>query len=409
MTTDPLPVTRLWTRSFGAYLASLAGAALSDALLFVALPFLVLGLGGDARTLGTVAMLGALPRFLGPVIGTLADRWPLKLPLAASGLLRMALAGLVGGLALSGGLQLWMLYLLAPLNAVLALFVFAAGNVLVPLIVPKAKLPRANSLLQAAMMGLPLVGFGLAGALIGALGAAQTVLMAAPGFVLLPLATLLIRFPPTERGAQANTMLQDILEAARFLRRAGPLAFIVVTSLLLNASLSLLNVVMPVLMERGGHGAQGYGLFEAVVSGGTLLGILAVSVVANRVRPQFQISLAQALMASGFAVLALGAFHWLLGGGALLGFGLGFTEVAAITLLQLAVPDGMRGKVLGLVFSANAVGLSAGAYLSGELLARLPTSVIFVIGAAVIAAACLFWTAINLAQRERLERLMAAS
>jgi MFS family permease len=393
------------SRDFRLYWVGVAASALGDAFVFVALPFLVLEVSGSSTALATTVMLGALPRFVGPLIGAFADRWPLRRPLVATGLLRFLLFGILGLLAVRGQLSLPLIYLAAPLNGLLTIFVFSAGNVLVPHLVPRARLGQANSLMQAAVMGVPLLGLGVAGALVAAVGPGLNVALSAPFFAVLVVVSSRMRFPERAAGEGSPNLFSDVVQGAALLFRSGPLAFLLLASLALNAALSLLNVAMPVLMERLGKGAAGYGLFQTALSVGMLTGILAVN-AAHRLKPQYGVGLAQGVMALGFAVLAGGSFAWFLGGGVVLGFGLGFTEVAAVTLLQLAVPDGMRGKVLGLVLSTNALGLMGGAWLSGRLVEGVDASVLFTVSAGVVLVMGMVWTALNLSNREWLQKRM---
>jgi MFS family permease len=400
---------KLWNRSFLAYWLGIALTALGDAFLFVALPFLVLEMTGSATTLANVVLLGTLPRFLGPVTGALADRLHLRLPLIAISLARAAIFAVIGLLALGDTLPIWLISLAAPLNGLLTSFVFAAGMVLVPNLVPREQLARANSMSQAAMMGLPLLGLGLAGALVGSVGVGFTILLATPCLLALALAALFIRFPATASRATRLDVVSDMAAACRYLLASGPLAFLLVMSLVLNLALNLLNVTAPVVMERIGRGAPGYGLFESALSAGILVGIVAVSLLARFVAPRFQISVAQLLMAAGFFLLTLGGFDLYLAGALVLGLGLGFSEVAAVTLLQLAVPDGMRGKVLGIIFTANALGLTLGAWLAGILIESVPVSRIYAavsVGVLVLTAA---WTLLHVRGRETLDRLVRAN
>jgi MFS family permease len=400
---------RFWNRDFLAFWLGIGSTALGDAFLFVALPFLVLELTDSARALATVVLLGTLPRFIGPVTGALADRLHLRLPLIVISLVRAGLFAALGLLAMAEVLPVWLVYAAAPVNGLLTSFTFAAGMVLVPKLVPREELARANSLMQAALMGVPLLGLGLAGALVAASGTGMTILLASPCLLALAVASVAMRFPEVVAPASDVRLLSDLADAARYLFRSGPLDFLLVMSLVLNSAFNLLNVTMPVVMERIGRGAQGYGLFESAVSAGILLGILAVSLLAKALAPRYQISLALVLMSAGFAVLSLGGWVVYLAGGLVLGIGLGFSEVAAMTLLQLAVPDGMRGKVLGIVFTANALGLAIGAWLAGLLIELVNVAPIFASAALVVITVAGLWTLLHVVRREALDRLIEAS
>ncbi len=385
---------RLFNRDFTAYWLGIAVSAIGDALGFIAMPFLVLGLGGSGADLATVMLLASLPRFGGPFLGALADRLPLRLPLLTGALARALLTAAVAGLALTGALPLWMLYLAAPLNGLVTIFTFAAGNVVLPRIVPAERLAQANALMQAATMGIPMVGLGAGGALVATVGAPATLALATPCLLALAVAALVVRFPAgPEEGS--TPFLTDLAGGVRFLAGRPPLQILLVATLVLNAALNLLNVLMPLAMERAHHGARGYGLFEALISAGTLIGIVAVTALVQRVPTRHLVTVSQTVVAIGFALLATGTLPRLLGGGVVIGMGLGLGEVASITLLQIIVPDGLRGKVLGLVLPANALGLTLGAAVAGAV-APLPSyaNALLAAGAALLLLAAA-WAALS--------------
>ncbi len=384
---------RLFNRDFVAYWLGIAVSAVGDALTFVAMPFLVLALGGSGTQLASVTLLGSLPRFAGPLLGALADRLPLRIPLLAGALTRAAATGVVAVLALQGALPLWALYLAAPLNGIVTMFTFAAGNVALPRLVPEERLAQANALMQAAVMGLPMVGMGAGGALVAVLGAPATLALAVPCLALLGPAALLVRFPAGPDAAR-QSLLGDLLAGVRFIGQRPPLLVVLLSTLVLNAGLNLLNVVMPLTMERSGAGARGYGLFESLVSLGTLLGILLITTALRRLPARHLVALSLSLVAAGFGVLAGGSLLRMWGGGAVIGTGLGMGEVASLTLLQLIVPDGLRGKVMGVVLPANALGLTIGAAVAGAVATSSdPSPALLGAGAAVLLLA-LAWLAI---------------
>src|SRR5690625_3680442 len=204
---------RLWTRDFLAYWLGIALGALGDAFVLVALPYLVLEITGSPGALATVVLLGAIPRFLSPVTGAIADKIHLRLPVIVGALLRAGLFAGLALLALAGLLPAWTIYAAAPFNALLMSFTAAAGMVLLPSVVHRSQLQRANGFLQGAMMGVPLLGLGAAGALVGFLGTAPTLLIASPALLALGLAALFIRFPQPEPGRGVKAVAADLAGA----------------------------------------------------------------------------------------------------------------------------------------------------------------------------------------------------
>lgn len=95
----------------------------------------------------------------------------------------------------------------------------------------------------------------------------------------------------------------------------------------------------------------------------------------------------------------------LLIGAVLLGLGIGAGEVSAVTLLQLAVPDGMRGKILGLIITANAIGYSIGAWIAGRSVEAQAVGTLLTGATACVAALALTWLIIQARGSKTLDAL----
>src|SRR3954466_2003662 len=149
----------------------------------VAQDWLVLRLtDGSGTALGITTGLQFLPvLLLSPYAGVIADRFP-KRRLLQLTQLTMALASLVlGVLAVTGGAQVWQVYLIAFLFGIGSAFDAPARQSFVSEMVGPDDLTNAVGLNSAAFNTARLVGPGLAGLLIGLLGGGAT----ASGWVIL--------------------------------------------------------------------------------------------------------------------------------------------------------------------------------------------------------------------------------
>ena len=375
-------------RAFLTFWSGVALTAIADGLAFVALPFIVLGARLDMpgeTALGLVVLAGSLPRFFAPFMGALVDRWPLKAALAATGVLRALVVLGIAALAAGGRLSLALVMTANALNGLLSIFAYTAASVTVPTLVPRASLARANGLMTAATMGLPLVGYGLAGALVASRGPAFTVAVAATGGLSLCASVLLTSFPARDT-ATSTGIVRDLLEGLRLLAADGQLLVLGVLSLLLNATLATVNVLAPTIMVRLGRGAAGYGLFESLISGAALAGIALVAVLGPRLNGRLGITLGNLTLLAGIALITPATYPAMLGSAVLSGLGLGVLEVTSITLLQQIVPDNLRGRLLGASMGFGALGLTLGSSLAATLAPRAPLAA-FTIGLTLITLA----------------------
>ncbi|GAA5513781.1 hypothetical protein Dcar01_02528 [Deinococcus carri] len=364
------PAAARLPRAFWTYWAGVTLTALGDAAVYVALPFLALaahpaGTGG-AGAVGAVVLAGSLPRFLAPLLGALADRLAPRGLLGFSAGVRALAVAAVGVLAAHGTLPLAALLALAFLNGLLSTLAYATGGALVPRLVAPEGLARANSLNSGALMGAPLVGYGLGGGLIHLLGAGGTLLASAPLILGLALAALAL---PTLPGAAAGGRvrpLTDLRAGLTVIRRSPLLLALLGMSFALNVAMNVMNVRAPLHMTTSGQGAPDYAVFEMLISGGVLVGIVLVTPLAAR-------RSLDALIGAGRWVLVLGTLGFVFtpvavwwGAAAVFGLGLGLLEVAATTRSQQLVPTEMRGRVVGALMGVNAFGLTLGAALAAR-------------------------------------------
>ncbi|MEM4847872.1 MAG: MFS transporter [Thermosphaera sp.] len=392
---QPLPPLR--NVSFLSYWLGQTFTALGDALIFVALPFVVFEITGgeNVQVLALALVFGTIPRFAGVFVGSLVDRLPLRLLLQFGSLFRALVFGMLAVLLVQDLANPTLIYVLAFLNGSLAIFVQTTGNVLVPQLVDRAFLPRANSLMQIAVTGVPLLGYGLAGIAVATIGTVATLFIAAACFTVLPLMGFAIRFPRFESSGP-RSILQDVSDGITLLFRQQQLLLATLTAVVLNAEVRLLSVLIPGAMANLDWGARGYGLFQSLFSGGVLLGLVLTSTLLAR------LSLVGRLInALGFATLSYLLFavgeHALLffAGALLLGTCSGIGSVVVITMFQFIIRKEKLGRVLGVFDSFNAFGFTLGPLLTGWLITFLSDRQIYSLCAALLIALGLMFLSVR--------------
>jgi MFS family permease len=126
---------------------------------------------GRATPFALTVLFSSLPRvLLSPIAGSLADRWNRRMImiLADTGSALVSLGAVF--LVFTGRLEIWHVYLIAPLGSVFGAFQAPAYMASITMLVPKKNLARANGLVQTARAMETLVAPLLAGALLSAVG-----------------------------------------------------------------------------------------------------------------------------------------------------------------------------------------------------------------------------------------------
>jgi MFS family permease len=328
--------------------------------------WLVLLLTGSAERLGLVVALQFLPALLFSLpAGVLADRYPKRnlLLLTQGGMMLLAL--LMAFLILTGlvryGHVLAFAFLYGALNAMdlpvrQSFTVELAG---------KERYPGAIALNSFGFNLSRLLGPALSGLLIALYGVGVAYLANALSF--LPLILVLLRLPPGPGGEGGEgRWWREAWEGVGFVL-AHPLVRRVV-GLVLFASLLGMNfqTLVPAYARLVlGLSATGYGFLVSSVGLGALLAALVMAFT-GRPKP--------ARLLLGVFALALAHLGLFLPYPPLVplflavgGFGMISVLINANTLVQLAVPDRLRGRVMA-VYSLVMLGTGPlGAYLTGLL------------------------------------------
>jgi MFS family permease len=356
----------------------------------IAAAWLVLQLTHSPVAVGVLMLCQFLPAtVLGLFGGVLVDRLDVRRTVIATQAASMAFAAALAGLTLGGAVAVWHVYLLAGLRGVSLVLDHPARQALTFELVGRRELPNAVALNSSLFNGARVIGPALGGAVIAASGPGVCFLLNAVSFLAVLVSLRQIRpgeLFPLDRGEERPTFVRGMREAFAFLHRV-PLAAVVLAVVLFVTTLSFnFNVLLPVLAKRTLEEGPGvFGVVTACFGAGALLGALASAAI-SRASPRLFLA---GTGAFGLAELALAPQTTFAAVGPLLFLtGLAFTlwTSNANATLQLAAPDHLRGRVMGLYYVAfNGAG-PAGGVLAGWLAATGGTALAFgVAGSAALA------------------------
>lgn len=331
--------------------ASAVASNLADGIFWVSLPLIAITLTTEPALVAGVAIAAELPwLFFVLFAGAIADRVDRRAAMRNVQLARVAVVALLLLLAAAGSLELWMLYAAALGLGIAETFFDTAGMSIMPNLVPRQLLDRANSRLYAAeltaneLVGPPLGGLlvalsvpvALAGSMVGYALAAVGLTLVAGSFK-----------PPPRPGS--SSMLSDIREGMVFLWRTPVLrtmAIIVAGFHFADAAVFAVIVLFVVAPGPMGLDEVGYGLLMASFAVGGLAGSLLVEPVERRLgraRVILLVVLASALVmaiplvtaepvpvALGLAVLGVVTMMW---------------NVITVSLRQRITPDHLLGRL----------------------------------------------------------------
>jgi MFS family permease len=321
-------------------------AFLGSQLTVVAVPLQVYLLTRSSLAVGLVGLAQLGPLLVCSLLGgAVVDAVDRRVLLVWVQLARGALGvGLVAN-ALRPQPLLWPLYALTAAGAGLQAVDAPARTAAIPALVRRELLPAAAALHQILMQVGLVAGPALAGLLVGQAGLAAAYAIEVATFAAASLLALALRpLPPGEGAARAG--IASVREGLRFLRgrRALQGTFLID----LNAMVfGMPRALFPALGTGLFHGGPGtVGLLYAAPGAGALLGALTAGWVAGVRRQGRAVLLAVTVW--GAAITVFGLVSWLPLALALLAVAGAADVVSAVfrnTILQLTVPDGLRGRL----------------------------------------------------------------
>ncbi len=352
--------------------------------------WLVLELTHSAFQLGLVGALQSLPVLLFSLVGgVLADRWPKRRVLLWTRSAAMVQALLLWALIATGTVQLWHVYVLALLLGLTNCLGRPTGQAFVVELVGRADLPNAMALNSSLSNLTRIVGPGLGGVIIAAGGVATLFLLNALSFIAVIVGLALIKSRElhaqaprhTDAGARQTTW-QSLREGVAYVWNTPAVSLVILVAGLVLLFGSNFDVVLPFFATDVLHvGARGFGFLSAAAGAGSLIASLWLAW--SNGRPTVRRVLIGALVFGVLeAVFAVSRVYPL---SLALIASVGAAEIAfatvAMTMLQTAAPDHLRGRVMSVCILFFDGSLPLGYLLMGWLSGRYGASVALLSGA----------------------------
>ena len=357
---------KLWTAS--------TVSNLGDGVTLAAGPLLAASLTRDPVLVAGIVFAQRVPWLLFSLLsGALVDRLDRRRVMVAADFSSSFLMGFLGLAVLSGFASIPLMYaVFFLLGTAETMFVNASLSVL-PAVVPREKLSRANGRLFGAKMvanqlaGPPLGGFLFAAAVsvpflldAGSFAAAAALLLTLRGG---------FRVEKQQDNESPTTLRAEISEGVRWLFQHRLLRTLALALGVMNLTLSaVLSIMVLYAQDRLGLGPVGYGLLLSSIAVGGVFGSLAAERVISWLGPGTAMRIGLVIEASTHLILAL-ARDEIFAGAILVLFGFHSIvwSVITVSLRQQVVPERLLGRVNSAYLLFSIGSLSVGALLGGVL------------------------------------------
>jgi MFS family permease len=368
---------------FGGQLISLIGTWMQT----VAQSWLVYKLTGSGLLLGAVGFSSQIPVFLvAPLGGITADRMNRQRVVIATQTASMILAFILAALTLTHVVQVWHIFVLAALLGVVNAFDIPGRQSFLVDMVGKDDLMNAIALNSSMFNGARVIGPAIAGVLVARLGEGWCFFANGVSYIAVIVGLMLMNVQSPVRAIGASPF-EHVKEGFRFVNETAPIRALLLLLGVVSATGMPYVVLMPIFADKilhgggqglatliGSHdlGAVRLGILMGAAGVGALLGALTLAVrsgvkglskLVTRCCAGFGLSLMLFSFSKSFWLSVLMLLP--------VGYFIMLQMASSNTLIQVMVPDALRGRVMA-VYSMMFMGMAPlGSLMGGALADRL--------------------------------------
>lgn len=349
----------------------LTGTLFSNAAQWIqqiTLNWLIYDMTGSGTMLGAINLVRSFASLgMIPVAGFLIDRVNHRVLMVMTNCCLFVMTLVMGLLLLFGYPRIWYLFVFAFLGGLTQAIDQNLRQVVVFDLVPRLLIPNAVAIIQTGWSLMRSFGPGIGGFLILWLGPGGNFLVQAGAYVLIASTIIRIQFPERKWEVRSSP-LENILEGIRYVAGGRVTRVFMFTGLVLPIFIIPIFIILPPVYAVDVFGDEsgkilGF-LMASVGVGGIFGGVVTASL--GQLERRGLVQLASLLLLSLTLIwFALSRALWV----ALLFLALsGFFEMIFLTtnqtLLQLSIPDKLRGRVTSVV-NLNAALSPLGGLIAG--------------------------------------------
>lgn len=326
---------------------------------WVAEGWIVYELTGSKVLLGGLGLVRAIPATLMALLGgAMADKVDQRRLLMTTQFVEAASLIVLATLAVSGTIEVWHIMLVAFISSGVGAFENPARQALFPHLIERSALMNAVALNSTIHPGTRILGPAVAGVLLASMqhstgsatiAAGAVYYVAAAGLVVFAACVNRVRIPPVARTANAS-LLQDISSGLKMVWKDRTYASLIGVTYYNTFFAISVSTLFPVFAKDVLEvGPSGLGLLYTAMGVGNLAGAISAAGLGNlkeRERLIMTGIVVQGVFLIAFALSDVFALSLATIG--IMGLGSSLQQVSIQSTLQLLVPDGFRGRVMGL-------------------------------------------------------------
>lgn len=373
---------------------------IGDSLYAVASMWLVYELTKSNFFTGLAGFLTAAPIALQFFIGPIIDRIEHRSILIYSQMIQAVLLAVIPVAYYFDVLSAWIVLVVCPLTSMIQQFVYPTHFSILPKIVDKESLTKANSIMTSTYQLLDLILMGVSGIIIAIMGAVAVYMLDAVAFLIAMTLFYYLKFPGNRDSNEEHVgkfsfkeewkdYKFNLKEGYAFIRKTFIPKFLL-AAIIANFVIGGVSAILPDYAANRG-GSHIYGWYLGAMSGGLLIGSLMANVF-NKI-PLGKITIV-GFFISGLSWIFSGLSNITLLSILLFGvsyISIGLTNVLFLSSLQSILPSDVLGRVFSFVAGATMIAAPLGSLIGGSIATFTGSFAVFMSGSLGILFVSLYW------------------
>ncbi|MCC7370323.1 MAG: MFS transporter [Chloroflexi bacterium] len=326
-------------------------SAIGSWMQMVTLGWLVYDLTGSSFYLGLVGLARAIPGLVFTLVGgAAADRYNRRVIVATANAVVTLCTFILGVLCITGTIHVWHIIAIAFITGVAFAFEVPSRQALISSIVDPKDVVGALSMMAVAFNTAQVIGPAIAALLIEWISEGPVFLLNAVAYSSVVLAAIAMRVPGRGPSRGNGSILGNVLDGLRYIRRTPELCWLVLSMALLSLLARPFGQLMPAFArDILDVGAAGLGALNSATGAGALIGALAAASLGSYRGRGFALLVSAGLYGALLIVFGMStSFTLSLVIAALVGVVAAFSGINTNTMLQAHADPRMRGRVISL-------------------------------------------------------------
>jgi MFS transporter, DHA1 family, staphyloferrin A biosynthesis exporter len=318
----------------------------------VTLGWLLYDLTGNSMLLGALNGLRAVPFLVtGPMAGVAADRMDRRKLLLRTQWILIITALAMGALVASPYLHVAHIFIFTLITGVAWSFTEPVRQSMIPSVVPKEDLVNAIALNSGGFNLMKVIGPALGGALIALFGAAGNFFVQSIAYIGVLVMIYLMHIPKISSEARHSSAIANLKEGFAYIWSTPAILALLTLAYVPRVFAVPYQTLMPVFQKDVLKvGPDGLGMLMAAPGVGAVIAVLTLASLSNRLKRQGLFLVGSIVILGLFLILfsQVRVFSLALLTLVIAGAFQMFFLASTATILQLLVPDELRGRVMSL-------------------------------------------------------------